>query len=66
MTTASSMYEHSIENMQFSVRTVKSPSDLQKVAELRQKAYARHITEFAKRLAVLEHEVKLDVEPLIT
>ncbi len=52
MMTASGMNEHSIENMPFSVRIVKSASDLQKVAELRQKAYARHIPEFAKRLAV--------------
>ena len=56
MMTASGMNEHSIENLPFSVRIVKSPSDLQKVAELRQKAYARHIPEFAKRLAVPEPE----------
>ena len=56
MMTGSGMNEHSIENLPFSVRIVKSPGDLQKVAELRQKAYARHIPEFAKRLAVPEPE----------
>lgn len=39
------------ENLPFIVRIVKSPEDLQKVAELRQKAYARHIPGFAKQLA---------------
>ncbi|MBA3756843.1 MAG: hypothetical protein H0X02_11695 [Nitrosomonas sp.] len=50
------MNEDSIENLPFTVRIVNTPSDLQKVAELRQKAYARHIPEFAKRLAVPESE----------
>jgi hypothetical protein len=43
-----------IENLPFTVRIVKSPEDLQKVAELRQKAYARHIPEFAQQLAIPE------------
>ncbi len=43
-----------IENLPFTVRIVKSSEDLQKVAELRQKAYARHIQEFAQQLAIPE------------
>lgn len=40
-----------IEILPFKIRIVKSPEDLQKAAELRQKAYARHLPEFAKQLA---------------
>lgn len=43
-----------IEHLPFTVRIVKSPEDLQKVAELRQEAYARHIPEFAQQLFVPE------------
>lgn len=43
-----------IENLPFTVRIVNSPEDLQKVAELRQKAYARHIPEFAHKLTIPE------------
>ena len=42
--------KNQIENLPFTVRIVKSSEDLQKVAELRQKAYARHVPEFAKQL----------------
>lgn len=36
------------------VRIVKSQEDLQKVAELRYKAYARHVPEFAQKLTIPE------------
>ncbi|AEJ00851.1 hypothetical protein Nit79A3_0987 [Nitrosomonas sp. Is79A3] len=42
------------ENLSFSLRIVKSLDDLKKAAELRQKAYARHVPEFAKQLSILE------------
>lgn len=42
------------ENLPFTVRIVKSQNDLKRVAELRQKAYARHVPEFSKQLAVSE------------
>ncbi len=42
------------ENLSFSVRIVRSLDDLKKAAELRQKAYARHVPEFAKQLSILE------------
>lgn len=42
------------ENLPFTVRIVKSSEDLQKVAALRQKAYARHVPEFAQQLAIPE------------
>ncbi|MEQ1816497.1 MAG: hypothetical protein ABL861_08570 [Nitrosomonas sp.] len=48
------MSKNKIENLPFTVRIVKSSEDLQKVAELRQKAYARHIPEFAQQLTIPE------------
>lgn len=46
--------KNQVENLPFTVRIVKSREDLQKVAELRQKAYARHIPEFAQKLNIPE------------
>ncbi len=50
----SAVSKNKIENLPFTVRIVKSSEDLQKVAELRQKAYARHIPEFAQQLTIPE------------
>lgn len=46
--------KNQIENLPFTIRVVKSSEDLQKVAELRQKAYVRHIPEFAQQLGIPE------------
>ncbi|MGZ0020380.1 N-acyl amino acid synthase FeeM domain-containing protein [Nitrosomonas sp. wSCUT-2] len=43
-----------IENLPFTVRIINSPDDLQKAADLRRQAYARHIPEFAEQLAAPE------------
>ncbi|OQW40440.1 MAG: hypothetical protein A4S08_04410 [Proteobacteria bacterium SG_bin4] len=43
-----------LENLPFTVRIVNSPEDLQKAADLRQQAYARHLPEFAQQLAIPE------------
>jgi len=43
-----------VEHFPFTVRIVKNPDDLQKVADLRSQAYARHIPEFAQQLTTPE------------
>lgn len=43
-----------IENLPFTVRIINSPDDLQKAADLRRQAYARHIPEFAEQLVAPE------------
>ena len=43
-----------LEHLPFTVRIVHSPGDLQKAADLRRQAYARHIPEFAEQLATPE------------
>lgn len=43
-----------VEHLPFTVRIVHSPDDLQKAANLRRQAYARHIPEFAEQLAAPE------------
>lgn len=43
-----------VEDLPFTVRIVHSPDDLQKAADLRRQAYARHLPEFAGQLATPE------------
>ncbi|MEQ1719498.1 MAG: hypothetical protein ABL887_00060 [Nitrosomonas sp.] len=54
------MMNNPIEDLPFTVRIVKSLEDLQKVAALRYRAYARHVPEFANQLTTAE---AADIDP---
>ena len=54
MRLATDMDKLPVEHLPFTVRIVKNPNDLQKVADLRQQAYARHIPKFAQQLTAPE------------